>query len=817
MRDSGLFRISSIKKSMKKKTKKALSVIMATSLLGCTACQKNTFQRGEEEKVNPVVTDRYQNEMEIEGQWGANPWTGTDGQYGIGDPFVMRYNGKYYLYPSTSDPCDGIKVFESDDMVHWTYKGFAVAESEPTVHGAYAPEVVYYNGYFYMCQSRAGKGHYIYRSESPTEGFTLVSKTENLSAGDIEYGNLGMGIDGAFYVSDDGKLYLMHTSTPAGLKYNEITDVDDIRSGTIGKTKMLGDANLNHWIEGPGIIRRGEYSYLTYTGNHVISKGYRVAYSYAENLQDLSSFTQPMDNVTLIDTADEHYGLGHSSNFNGPDLDSIYTAYHSLVSNGPARRYNLDRYLASGSLLTANGVTYRPVVMPKQPTVYATNGDLLTFQGDKYVLGETENYFTAEFNLTPVDGQKLYFGDGYAVRLTESGIALDKNGVTLFEKACVYPKTKLNTVRVENGDGVGYVYLNGMRLIAYEAQAAKGAIAYAKADGVAYTAFTNDVFGTSDFEAVKNFPTRFPATTYLKGENRGFSIASAKIEKGGVRVGEKQSIVKTENAEYAVKLSTDGDWVKYAVDVPTSELYSISARVASCTQATLKITVGEKTHTVTISASDASNISLGTMFCDAGVTTMKIEVVEGDIELIWLDVQNAASVENETTVSAFKRLNGTVTSENGVLTVSGTNAIGDDGVAVWGGRGMSDYEAELTFTATTETTDFGFMVRANDYSYFDAQPTQSWRGYYVGISSQLITLSRYDYSEDALTADRIQGLADGKAHRLKVTAQGNRIQVCIDGVKLLDAKDPYAFLYGKFGIFVGNGSVSVTDYQFRLL
>ena len=46
--------------------------------------------------------------------------------------------------------------------------GYAVPESDETSHGAYAPEVIYYDGYFYLCQSRAGQGHYIYRSESPT-------------------------------------------------------------------------------------------------------------------------------------------------------------------------------------------------------------------------------------------------------------------------------------------------------------------------------------------------------------------------------------------------------------------------------------------------------------------------------------------------------------------------------------------------------------------------------------------------------------------------------------------------------------------------
>ena len=35
--------------------------------------------------------------------------------YGFGDPFVMRYNGRYYLYPSTRDDQVGVKC--------WIYKG----------------------------------------------------------------------------------------------------------------------------------------------------------------------------------------------------------------------------------------------------------------------------------------------------------------------------------------------------------------------------------------------------------------------------------------------------------------------------------------------------------------------------------------------------------------------------------------------------------------------------------------------------------------------------------------------------------------------
>lgn len=812
------------------KRRDIILAILAAALMTGTGCSDGKTDRGEEIEYLPVETERYENHIEIEGQWGSSTATGPDGEYGIGDPFVMRYNGKYYLYPSTSDPCDGIKVFESEDLVNWTYKGLAVAETEATSHGAYAPEVIYYNGWFYLCQSRGGKGHYIYRSESPTEGFTLFSKSDNGDPEDIDYGNLGMGIDGSFYLSDDGKLYLLHTSTPAGLKYNEITDSENIRPSTLGKTEVLGDANLRHWIEGPGIFRRGDYSYLTYTGNHVISKGYRVAYSYAENLTDLSGFTQPVENVTLIDTDDEHYGLGHSSNVVGPDLDSVYTAYHSLVGNGPARRYNVDRYLSSGSVLTANGTTHRPVMVPASPTAEARDGSGLKNENGRYVLGETGEYFTAEYNFFPSEGQELYFGaaeKGYIIRLTDSGISLIKQSdgteSVIAEKEVLYPKARLNTVRVENGDGVGYVYLNGMRIISYSAEASAGAVGYKTQTGVEYTAFTNDVFGTSDFEAVKNFPTKFPATAYLKGENRGFSIADAKREPGGLRVGEKQKIRKIDSEDaYAVVLGKE-DWVKYGVDVPSDGKYSVAARVSTKSGgAKLKITVGNSELLCTIpdtasSGSETVKVSLGRLELKKGVQAMRVEVLSGKAELITFEVHDGAedNAEENVNLSEFEKVRGHVEYDGNALAVTGEDT---HSVALWGNPGISDFEAEISFRCElSSNSDLGIMLRAENYSYYSQQPVQSWQGYYLQLSRQLITLNRYDYGEETLQAARIGDISDGASHTLSVRAESNRFIVVLDDKYRIEAADDCAFMSGRLGIFSTSGRIEILTLRYRAL
>src|SRR6267378_3476952 len=64
--------------------------------------------------------------------------------YGTGDPYIMKFNGTYYLYCSTRDDLTGVKCSSSPDLVSWTYAG--MCSTDPVTKGAYAPEVHYYNG-----------------------------------------------------------------------------------------------------------------------------------------------------------------------------------------------------------------------------------------------------------------------------------------------------------------------------------------------------------------------------------------------------------------------------------------------------------------------------------------------------------------------------------------------------------------------------------------------------------------------------------------------------------------------------------------------
>ena len=117
--------------------------------------------------------------------------------YGNGDPYILRHDGRYYLYVSTKDHRTGIKAWISDNLVDWRYAGLVT--EDPVSTGAYAPEVIYWNGWFYLYTSPAGKGHYVYQiADRP---FERISD------------NVGMSIDGSVFIDDDGSWLFTHAGS----------------------------------------------------------------------------------------------------------------------------------------------------------------------------------------------------------------------------------------------------------------------------------------------------------------------------------------------------------------------------------------------------------------------------------------------------------------------------------------------------------------------------------------------------------------------------------------------------------------------------
>ncbi len=107
-------------------------------------------------------------------------------QVNIRDPFILPYNGVYYLYGTRSATTwgagDGFDCYTSTDLEHWEgpIEIFHRPEGFFADWEYWAPECICYQGAFFLIATFGGggrtKGVYILRSDRPDGPFTLYSK-----------------------------------------------------------------------------------------------------------------------------------------------------------------------------------------------------------------------------------------------------------------------------------------------------------------------------------------------------------------------------------------------------------------------------------------------------------------------------------------------------------------------------------------------------------------------------------------------------------------------------------------------------------------
>ena len=324
---------------------------------------------------------------------------------GAADPFLIKVNGYYYL---TCTRPDGLVLMKSFDLIHWeNVNRDGKVGVDSTLKHAYAPEICYFDGYFYACASPSGNGHYIYRSENIEGPFERVSD------------NIHELIDGSFFVdSDEKKYFLRATETGIVLK-----NFDEINNNLLFNDSIYFNEDIiGNWTEGPYLIKRYGKYYLTFTGTHFLSDAYRVNYVSGTNIHDEDSLKHR--GILLLDTSNEFYGLGHSMNILGPDLDSYYIAYHNMMPN--RNRYlNLSRLMfdRKGNMLV-NGLGINNNFKIERPMFEK-------FINEKdYVTNESfdNNNFSIEYNFKSSNVQLIL---GYKDELNYQFISFKDNKIVL--------------------------------------------------------------------------------------------------------------------------------------------------------------------------------------------------------------------------------------------------------------------------------------------------------------------------------------------------------------------------------------------------
>lgn len=808
-------------------------------------------------------------------------YDGDGDVYDIGDPFVFRFDGRYYLYTSLNGNKKNsgkIPCWSSENLVDWTWEGWAYdpksSLSSSETYIAFAPEVIYYKGWFYMCESRKGEGHYFFRSDKPQGPFVKISD------------NLGMGIDGSFHLASDGKLYFLsaNNDTAQNICWFDVDFTEENGTPKVVVDRenphIVTNAFMNGWTEGPGVFARNGYEYLTYAATHVDAPQYRVGYSYAKNAivfeadKDTGLATK-FDNVTLISTGidnpavagyaskngntavSDYRGLGHSSNVVGPNLDSVYTAYHNAGrinyrnvndNTGGTRKYNVTQYFTNEGYLLTNGLGNYTRTKPVMPDYSAKAADLTDGKSAK----ATESVFTAELSFRLTNGKAtLYVGDGATIEADGSALTVTKNNKSLAHG--VIPTSTnpdaIHTVKVVNGANKAEIYFDNVLAAKIASSLGAGKIGYGENAVGTNLAFTNDAFGTSDFEAVKDLTGSFPAYAYLKGENRGFSLGSGKVNANGVRQGEKETTKSVSGAsvydpndpdksEGSVPVTATvlgrGDWVKYLVNSPAADTYALTALVGKeSAGAIIEIIVdNDKIYKYDVPAASAfgsadyANVSLGAFGCEAGLHTLKIRVYDGTLAVANFTTTRGGSGESVsaslTSASSSPFTHKVGNANNVRYTQDGliiNNPKEDRTLLIAGSKGVANFELDVNVKINLDGR-CSILFRMNEFGYAKAKTEQcNWRGYSLNLSESQISFGK-DAGDRYISvyAQKTTAFRNGATAKISIRAVDGNITVSLNDDALFTYFDPEAYLSGYIGFYGEQRSMYIfTDYEYRVL
>jgi GH43 family beta-xylosidase len=272
-------------------------------------------------------------------------------EHEIADPFVLKWDGEYYLYTS-GDP---ITAYQSTDLIHWSSIGPVLRSSDKpeawNQADVWAPEVVYRNGKFYMYYTASRKsddwrvGEMARRIGVAT---SLSPRGPFVDSG--EPVTPGWGIDGTVFRDPDGGAeylfysYLYEPRLPgAGIVADRLTSWNraegkpsNITRGSEAWEDKDGDPNngsLRYTNEAPTVTKHHGRYYMMYSGGSWDLPTYSLAYATSDVPPEggLASngwqkFVPPILRSTALVDAPGHNALVKAPN----NVDDI-CIYHARV------------------------------------------------------------------------------------------------------------------------------------------------------------------------------------------------------------------------------------------------------------------------------------------------------------------------------------------------------------------------------------------------------------------------------------------------------------------------------------------------------
>jgi len=250
---------------------------------------------------------------------------------GPADPHVIRYQGKYYLYPTTDSR--GYEVYISEDLVHWELQPKKVFEDARG--GVWAPDVWH--------NTKGDGKFYLYYTVGRGTKYIGVAVADGPLGPFVDRGLLATNaIDAHLFQDDDGQLYLYYVNLAGGFKILVTRMADPLtRKGEVVEVirptedweKVSGQVT-----EGPFMLKRKGVYYLMYSGTGADSPNYGVGYATATS--PMGPFKKYPGNP-IARRGGNVLGPGHHCVIAAPD-GKLWMVYHQKASTN----IGWDRFLA---------------------------------------------------------------------------------------------------------------------------------------------------------------------------------------------------------------------------------------------------------------------------------------------------------------------------------------------------------------------------------------------------------------------------------------------------------------------------------------
>lgn len=258
---------------------------------------------------------------------------------GIGDPFVLPYGDRYYMYATSAK--DGFLVWQSDDLKTWKGCGYAYRMSADSFgyKDFWAPEVVYKDGKFIMHYTACSKKTNTLKigvavSDSPLGTFKDVVAGEPM----FDFGYAAIDAH-AFIDGEKSYLYFARDCSENiinGIHTSEIyvAPLSDDLLSVMGEAKCVLSPSQDwetrisadwRWNEGAFVVKHDGKYFLTYSGNCFESPDYGVGYAVSDS--PTNGFIKAEANPVLKKIDGVISGPGHHCFFNGTD-GQLYAAFH---------------------------------------------------------------------------------------------------------------------------------------------------------------------------------------------------------------------------------------------------------------------------------------------------------------------------------------------------------------------------------------------------------------------------------------------------------------------------------------------------------